>query len=57
VGFFLAPATYKAKVTKQMERLLHLWDVIENQAALVRGGAMFELPAKSTKLRQIRSDR
>lgn len=52
VGFFLSKGLYKAPVTKKMERLLALWDVIERQAALIEGGAMFELPIKSSRLRQ-----
>lgn len=54
VGFFLAKGLYKAKLTKQMERILALWDVIEQQAGLVHGGAMFELPVTSTRLRLIK---
>ncbi|MCQ0090935.1 hypothetical protein FGD77_04235 [Roseovarius sp. M141] len=53
VGFFLAPGLQKAKLTKQMERLMALWETIEKQAELVGGGAMFEIPMKSTKLNQI----
>ena len=53
VGFFLAPGLQKAKLTKQMERLMALWETIETQANLVGGGAMFEIPMKSSKLNQI----
>lgn len=53
VGFFLAPGLQKAKLTKQMERLMALWETIEKQAELVGGGAMFEIPMKSSKLNQI----
>jgi hypothetical protein len=53
VGFFLSSGLQKAKLTKQMERLMALWETIEKQAGLVSGGAMFELPMKSTKLKQI----
>lgn len=53
IGFFLAPGLQKAKLTKQMERLMALWETIEKQAELVGGGAMFELPVKSSKLKQI----
>lgn len=53
VGFFLAPSLQKAKLTKQMERLMALWETIETQANLVGGGAMFEIPVKSSKLNQI----
>lgn len=52
VGFFLSRALQKAKVIKQMERLLALWETIEKQEKLVQGGAMFELPMTSTRLRQ-----
>ncbi len=53
VGFFLSKSLQKAPVVKQMERLLALWPVIESQASLVAGGAMFELPMKSSRLRQL----
>lgn len=53
VGFFLAPSLQKAKLTKQMERLMALWEVIEKQVELVGGGSMFEIPATSSKLRSI----
>jgi hypothetical protein len=53
VGFFLSKGLHKAPVRKQMERLLALWDRIEQQAGLVQGGAMFELPMTSTRLRQL----
>ncbi|MGU3494165.1 hypothetical protein ACLBXM_08990 [Xanthobacteraceae bacterium A53D] len=52
VGFFLSKGLYKSRVTKQMERLLALWEVIEQQANLVEGGAMFELPMSSSRLKQ-----
>ena len=54
VGFFLSKGLYTAKLTRQMERILALWDTIEQQASIVEGGAMFELPATSNRLRQIR---
>lgn len=53
VGFFLAPSLQKSKLTKQMERLMALWETIEKQAELVGGGAMFEIPMKSSRLNQI----
>jgi hypothetical protein len=53
VGFFLAPGLQRAKLTKQMERLMALWEVVEKQVELVGGGAMFEIPTTSTKLRPI----
>lgn len=54
VGFFLARGLYKAKVSKQLERLLALWDNIETLARTVEGGAMFELQMKSSRIRQLR---
>jgi hypothetical protein len=54
VGFFLSKGLYKSRVTKQMERLLALWETIERQVLLVQGGAMFELPMKSTRLAQLK---
>jgi len=53
VGFFLASGLQKAKLTNQMERLMALWETIEKQAELVGGGAMFEIPMRSSKLNQI----
>jgi len=53
VGFFLAPGLQRSKLTKQMERLMALWETIEKQAELVGGGAMFEIPMKSSRLNQI----
>jgi hypothetical protein len=37
-----------------MERILALWSNIETVCATVQGGAMFELPLKSTRLRQLK---
>jgi hypothetical protein len=54
VGFFLSAGLYKAPLIKQMERLMALWPSIEQQAGIVAGGAMFELPMTSTKIRQLR---
>jgi hypothetical protein len=44
---------YKASVLKQMERLCVLWPVIEKQSEPVSGGAIFEWPIKSSKLKQL----
>jgi PIN like domain len=52
-GFFLSPGLQKAKVIKQTERLLAQWEIIEKQHALVRGGAMFELRERGTRLGQL----
>lgn len=54
VGFFLSKGLYKAPLIKQMERILALWNAIEAQSGLVAGGAMFQLPVKSTKLEQLK---
>ena len=54
IGLFLSHGLYKAPVTKQMERILALWPTIEAVCATVQGGAMFEMPIKSTKLRQLK---
>ena len=44
IGFFFAPALSRSKVTKQMQRMLALWDDVEIIADRVAGGAMYELP-------------
>jgi hypothetical protein len=41
-------------VTKQAERLLALWDGIADLATRMEGGAMFELPMKSTRIKQLK---
>jgi hypothetical protein len=50
IGMFLSSGLYKAPVLKQAERLIALWPTIETISKNVSGGAMFELPMKSTKL-------
>jgi hypothetical protein len=47
IGFFMSRALYKSKLTKQVERLLALWDGMVDLAERVEGGAVFELPMKS----------
>ena len=54
VGFFLSQGLHRATVVRKMERLLALWPAIEAQARSVEGGAMFELPTTSTRVRQLR---
>lgn len=54
IGFFLSPGLYKSRVTKQMERILALWENIEVLARTVEGGAMFELPMKSNRAKQLK---
>jgi len=53
VGFFFAPALNAEKITKQMQRLLFLWDDIDAISRRVAGGSMHELPIKG-KIRQLR---
>lgn len=53
VGFFLSKGLYKASVIKQMERILALWPTIETQASLLQGGAMFELPMTTIRIKQL----
>ncbi|MFJ6321976.1 DUF5615 family PIN-like protein [Rhizobium sp. P44RR-XXIV] len=50
VGMFLSQGLYKSSVLKQAERLIALWPAIGTVAGNVSGGAMFELPMKSSKL-------
>ena len=54
IGFFMSRSLYKARLTKQAERLLALWDSIADLAARVDGGAMFELPMKSGRIGQLK---
>ncbi|ULJ71675.1 DUF5615 family PIN-like protein [Rhizobium gallicum] len=53
VGFFLSRGLYKSPIIKQMERLLALWQTIETQSGIVQGGAMFELPMTSVRIKQM----
>lgn len=54
LGFFLSKGLHKATVAKQMERILALWENIVTVTKTVEGGAMFELPIKGTRVRQIK---
>jgi hypothetical protein len=54
IGFFLAPSIYKAPLTRQMARLLTLWDSIIDLTTRVEGGAMFELPGRSARIKQLK---
>lgn len=54
IGLFLSEGLYKSPVAKQMERILALWPTIVSVCNTVQGGAMFELPMKSTRLRQLK---
>jgi PIN like domain len=55
VGLFLAPALQKATVVKQAERILALWLAIESLEKSVAGGALFELPISTSRLRQMKN--
>lgn len=54
IGVFLARGLMKSRMVKQAERILALWESIERLADSVEGGAMFELPMTSTRLRQLK---
>jgi PIN like domain len=53
-GFFLSRGLYKAKVIKQMERILAMWENIVTLSDTVEVGAMFELPISGNRARQLR---
>jgi hypothetical protein len=54
IGFFLSRGLNKAATVRQMERILALWEGIETLAETVQGGAMFELPGTSTRIKQLK---
>lgn len=54
IGMFLSEGLYKSPVTKQMERILALWPRMVTVCSTVQGGAVFELPLRSTRLRQLK---
>jgi hypothetical protein len=54
IGFFLSKGLYKSPLVKQAERILALWPAMMKLASSVRGGAMFQLPMKSTRIEQLR---
>lgn len=54
IGFFLSPGLGKAKSIKQLERVLALWENIEKLCSTVGGGAVFELPMRSTRVKQLK---
>ncbi len=54
IGFFLSAGLYKASLVKQTERILALWENIIVLSAQMEGGAMFELPTRSSRIRQLR---
>ncbi|MEQ1519671.1 MAG: hypothetical protein ABL936_00200 [Aestuariivirga sp.] len=54
IGFFLSPGLYKAPETKKLERILALWSTMETSAQSVQPGAMYELPMKSNRVKQLK---
>ena len=54
IGFFLSSTLKDAKVTIQMQRILAVWDEIQMLSECMNGGALFEIPRKSSKIKQIR---
>ena len=50
IGFFFSAGLQKAKLTKQMERLMAVWETIETQVDLISGGGMFEIQMKGSRL-------
>ena len=53
-AFFLTRSlANKTSIEKQMIRILQLWDVMESTVKNVQGGAAYELPERSLKLRQL----
>lgn len=54
IGFFVMPGRRKLNPLIQTARLLMWWDSLVAQARLVEGGAIFQLPVKSSsRLRQL----
>jgi hypothetical protein len=53
-GFFLSRGLQKASVQQQMARLLVLWEAMEELANSGKGGWMYELPVKSTKIKKLK---
>ncbi len=54
IGFFMSKGLYKSNTVKQAERLLALWESIEDLSSRIEGGAMFELPMSSTRIKQLK---
>jgi hypothetical protein len=50
----MAPALKQAPVLKQLARLCMLWDTIITAAEITESGALFELPIKSARVRQLK---
>ena len=53
-GFFMAPALKKLSPIQQLGRLCFLWPNIEKLADATQPGALFELPVRSTRIRQLK---
>ena len=54
VGFFLSRGLNKATVIKQFERILAHWESIEIIEGHAGGGAVYELPMTTTRIRQLK---
>jgi predicted nuclease of predicted toxin-antitoxin system len=54
IGLFLSSGLYKAREVKKLERILALWDAIEDICSRVSPGAMFELPMRSARIKQLK---
>lgn len=58
IGFFFAPGWSSFKNTEKAGRLLLWWPKIREQARLVAGGAMFQLPINAgSRLKQLQVER
>ena len=53
VGFFLAKTVFEKSTRQKLIRILQIWPEIEDQVRLVRPGAMFEIPERSNRFRQL----
>ena len=53
IGFFFAPGLQRASILKKKQRLMVVWDTIEKQVPLVKGGSMFEIQMKGNQLKPI----
>lgn len=51
IGFFFSPGLQRASLVKKLERLMAVWETIEKQVPLVRGGSMFEIQMRGDRLR------
>ena len=54
VSFFMSRGIYKSNLVKQAARLLALWEPMVELASRMAGGAMFELPMTSSRIKQLK---